>query len=401
MARNQTNLTLVLQILVLTNIVLSNKDIKNQLRKDREEYFKNKTDQCNKEVLKLYLEADVKPNDDIHQICVSVTTPCCSLADIEIYTRKISASSSTLKELSDWMKYFYGYIQIIPDDSINKTAGISTIDTFKQELKNAPHGQAEVSLYLDAVSMVVIGLGCVICDAKHGSDFTFNNGKLETLQVQPAQCRQQLTTNFKLFRALRHLYVLGKEAKGISVANKMQFDFNIEQFNDQITKDEKQVDECLREFNKESKDASTSISAPCLALCKNYTYLVEYKVPYNFQTLANDILKIFIIVFDMQPKEFQPVAMDPTFATHAFKDKFQDYNIKLDPLGIDVTTHILDPEFSKLDSTLDPINIPTVEKTANVVNESDDSSSIGIIGPLILVLGVLGGAAGIVYYKSK
>lgn len=399
MVRQASTLTLAINMLVFINIVATDNTIKDVVLKEEKELLNNKPDNCNADALNMFVTATVTPNDDIHKICMNVTKPCCSFADVQNYTNRMKDSEILIKQFADWMKYFYAYLPTTLDAVNKKINNAEQTKSFKESVDKWGHMDKEMSLYLDSILMVVLGFGCVVCDAKHGSDFKFVNGILQQLNVQSAQCHQLFINNSKLMIPLKHLAMLGSSVKQMGGVNNKDFIFNIESFNNQISQDETVINSCIKQFS--DTDNTNVIENKCLEFCKIYTVVHEYQIPYNFQALANDIYKTLISITGNTPNEFQPLQFEKHLITHKTKDGTQDFVLSLDPLGINVTNNIINPEFGKFALKDDPINKPIVFNDNKRAVQDIEQSTTAIVVLAVLVLGSLASTVAIVYFKTK
>jgi len=394
MSANYTNLILALSILVFKTTANQGEMLKN-IRKDDGDDYKDKSNICNNEIIGLYIGSDVTPNEDIHQICPRVITSCCSKANMEAYVTKLDGAKQSIKEIAEYMKSFYDYVKKISSDDIEKAEkDASRVATFKEMIKFAPHMQAEVSLYLQRAFMLMTGLGCNMCDGKHGADFKFHNGKLVTLNIQAGECKENLATDVKFMRVLTHLGSLGVQAKTMSTAKNQAFDFNIEEFNDQINKHRDTYQSCLSEYKIDKTGSIEKITNNCLNLCKNHMHLLKYTIPYNFQKLANEILKVFKDSFVVESMKLEPKEFKAEIVIYSHEDKVSNYNIDLYRLGLSPFNSPVEPQYGMIDLFEDDINNPIIPEPANTVDENqDDSPGVLIfdIGIIVLIIVTIGG----------
>lgn len=400
MCRDHKVLLFAFQIVVIVSSVTATGSIKAAIMKETGDLYKNKPDICNQEILKLYFETDVSPNEDIRQSCINITKPCCSKSNIQSYIQKTAGAKAALKQISDWMKAFYAQLNKLSKNVPETTQPTPEISILMDKMTNSPYMQAEVSQYLDYISMSLGGLACTICDAKHGADFNLKEGKLENIEVELGQCRQVMISNLKLFVVFKHLAAIAGQAVIAKKETETPFDFNIDDFGKQITADEAQYKQCVSKFEAEGGKQSAGADPTCLDLCKKNIYLTDFTLPYQFHKLANEIAKYLALIYNY-PEQIPPNKdFPPTFTIFNFKDSISDFNLKVNNLGANFVENIMEPHISMLDPGADDINKPIIKKEAKNVEEQNEDSTTMLFIHVGIVLLIVGSLASFVYIKT-
>ena len=396
MLHNLTTKTIALQMLVLIAA-----GSMGEMLKDAQEQYKEKADNCNKQAIDLYMGGNATPNSDIKKICPGVAKPCCSKADMEGYVSKLAGVKASLKQTYQYMNGFYDYVQTISADKPEIKESIDNVDEFRKDLRGALFNKGEMSLYLESVMMSISGLGCSICDAKHGADFKFKDGRLESLEVQPEQCLQGLRPEFKLYGAIKHLESLSKYAKSMSDKKKIPFNYDTENLEQHLSTTEENISKCITEFKVDNDNSPPKVDAECLELCRNTLTLAEYKQPFEFQKLASEILKIFKET--LETKEKQTDSKEPETHTVIFNtaEQISGCKLEINKLGINTLSNLMEPEYTMLDPEANDINKPIIPSPSQEVAENDENSSIMLVvgvGSVLLLVASLGA---FIYFKPK